>query len=490
MCHLTSERPLETTPSSFSRRRAFLLLAAYGVFLFLTNPWVTTFEDEAAFIDQARKPVTETLALFAAGGAHAHPPLPDILLHFWLLFTGESFSTLRIPSIAFYCLMLWTVAATAELLWRQGWTALVLGMSWPAGYLLGRPAGWYSLSMLALAAVVWFYCKRNLIGLALGGILLVNTNYFGWVFLAVIASDFIIHAPSWRELRRFYLVIGLIGLGFLPLVGTFLRTAGAPLHPWTLTTTLKLFYFAHSLLGSEMAAPWTWPGMLAAGAGACLLALAVRQPQSWRVGLWLAAAVTIAMATGVLNGSRMSMFAPWLLLFLTPVVGLARTRVAAVLVGLAFAMGWLGIVTGRFPGTFRYLEPWAEVAREVVEISKPGDAVIAAHPSFFFYLSYLLPSNRGRGPVAEPVTVAGRTIASVSHWREASGSTPRIIYVRSVLMSYLMSPDEELLQQGAQWKLEREIRYLRDPGIDVKRKFFPGTFQPEWRIQIFVWRKP
>lgn len=79
--HLTAERPPETTPSSFSRRRAFLLLAAYGVFLFLTNPWVTTFEDEATFIDQARTPVAEMLTLFLKGGAHAHPPLPDILLH-------------------------------------------------------------------------------------------------------------------------------------------------------------------------------------------------------------------------------------------------------------------------------------------------------------------------------------------------------------------------------------------------------------------------
>jgi hypothetical protein len=184
------------------------------------------------------------------------------------------------------------------------------------------------------------------------------------------------------------------------------------------------------------------------------------------------------------------MLAPWLLLFLTPIVGLARTRVAAVLVGLAFAMGWLGIVTGCYPGTFRYTEPWAQVTREVVEISQPGDAVIGAHPSFFFYLSYLLPSNRGRGMIREPVTVAGRTIASVPDWREASSSTRRILYVRSVLMPYLLEPDEELLQHAAQWKLEREIRYQRDPGIDVKRKFFPGTFQPEWRIQIFVWRKP
>src|SRR5579862_1424619 len=93
----------------------FALLFALGYLFFATNRWVTFFDDEVAIVTAAAAPVHQTLQLFWNGqGMHQHPPLYDLLLHFWLRFTGARFSLLRLPGIASYLLGLWMLSRAAE----------------------------------------------------------------------------------------------------------------------------------------------------------------------------------------------------------------------------------------------------------------------------------------------------------------------------------------------------------------------------------------
>jgi hypothetical protein len=67
-----------------------LLFPALAAALFLTDRWFSILDDEANFIVYSSEPVRHTLELYRAGMYHhAHPPLTDIILHFWLALTAS-----------------------------------------------------------------------------------------------------------------------------------------------------------------------------------------------------------------------------------------------------------------------------------------------------------------------------------------------------------------------------------------------------------------
>ncbi len=526
------------------RQLAAVLLVAYGGFLFLTNSRVTVFEDEASMIWLARKSVADLISPSLSGqGWFHHPPLSEMALHFWLRLTHDSFALLRAPSILFYCAALWIVAETAHLLWDARWTALLLGITWPEGYLLGRAAGWYALSMLGMAGLAWCYFlwRRSgrvlhLAAMAAWAVLLVYTNHFGWVFLAALGLDLLLARPAPRRLAQFLGAVGAVVLAFLPLVPELLAKTRAEIRfsGAVVAAALRSAYLAHSVFASEMAAPWTWPGAIAALSAAAILWIGLRHPESRRALLWLAAPLGVGIATGVLSSPRLILFGPWLVLFLTGVAApLGRGRppgrpLLAFLggikagqragcgpggpphqkakwplalglphprrwffAGLCFGMGWLGIATGRYAGTHRYTEPWNEAAERVVEISRTGDVVLCSHPSFYFYLSYLLPWKADRLVPWDPVFAGGRTFLSVYGWRRASlAPGARLIYVRTALMPWGAHVENEVLQYASQ-NLRRvgEYQFDRDPSAALKNRRFPDVPQPEWRIRIEVWTR-
>jgi hypothetical protein len=475
-------------------RRAVLAVAAYAALLAATNGRVAVFEDEATIVALARKASISTSLQRIASGAlpHEHPPLADAILHYWLRWTHESFSLLRAPSLLFYCLGLWVVAEAAELLWKARWCALALGVAWPAGFYLGRPAGWYGLSVLELAAVTLFYLrwrisKRAAWLVALGGtaLLLVYTNYFGWVFLALWSLDLAIDADGRKLLPKYFLAMTAVAALQVPLIPAIAaRAAASSSRFWE--TAPKSLYLTYSLLPGEMAAPWAWPGVVAVVAGCGLLILGLRCPACRRPLLWLAGPLLIAFLTSVLAGQRLVLFAPALLLFLTSVVRFARRGVALVLVAAAFGAGWLGVLTGRYAGTFRYLEPWPEVVRRVLEVSQPGDLVLCSHPSFYFYLSYQIPWSASRGLPAEPVAAAGRLWAAP---RRPGIPAAQVVFVDTATTPGFDSVHRELRRSGG-WGRTEVQRWLPDPGWKWKRRFYPAAGQPEWRIRLEIWTKP
>ena len=483
-----------------SRSRAAGVLVLYALFLFLTNPRVTVFEDEASIVAAARKNVRQTIARFAAGyGEHDHPPLSDILLHLWLRSIPRSMAAVRAPFIVFYCLALWILAETAHLLWNKRSTTVALGIAWPAGYFLGRPAGWYTVAAMELAGLTWFYCrwretgrKIHLAGLAACALLLVYTNYFGWVFLAALAVDLVVRPAGRRFLRQFLLAMGAVALAFLPLVPVLLSEVQSKLsasRPWHQKLVYGV-YMTYSLLASEMVAPWTWPGMIVAACGIGLFWFGWKNAASRRALLLLAGPLLLALALGILGWARMALFFPWFLLFLTSAVGLARTRAAPALAALMFAMGWLGVFTQRYAGAHRYIEPWQPVVSQVAEMSRPGDAILSSHPSFYFYLSYLPGWEAVNGIPPEPLSIAGRILAPVGSWEPAVAGAGHIIYPRSNLMPWDAEEEVKFLDYARKNpRLDREWRFVEDRGVRIKRFFFPDVRQPEWRIELQVWTK-
>jgi hypothetical protein len=238
-----------------------------------------------------------------------------------------------------------------------------------------------------------------------------------------------------------------------------------------------------------MAAPWTAPGAVALAAGCGLLWFGVTNAQSRCFLLWVAAPFAFAGAAGVLTGARLALFGPWLLLFLAR---LPERRGVRALVAAAFAAGWLATGLGGFAGAWRYVEPWDQAATEVLRVSRPGDLVLATHPSFYFYTSYRIPWDHRRGRPLKPVEAAGRRWAPVWFWREETARAPsRMIYVASTLTGAAVRFDPECREFLARnYTLEHRSRFLRDPAVQIKRAVFPGVFQPEWRIEVTVWVRP
>ena len=174
--------------------------------LLSTNRWLTEVDDECAIIDRASQSVSQTLGLYFHGvGQHEHPPLFDILLHGWLRLTGANIHLLRIPSILFYVLGAWVLGKAAKNLGgiRSQWWVLLIVTLWPFGYHYGRLATWYPFSFLLVCLLTLTYLKfvaqpsvaswLPMLACSLG---LVYANYFGWVFLAFLALDFLIRSPG------------------------------------------------------------------------------------------------------------------------------------------------------------------------------------------------------------------------------------------------------------------------------------------------------
>src|ERR1039457_4372265 len=87
-----------------SRNLKALLILGVALSVFIGSDAHFTFvEDETTIVNAARQPATQTLALFWAGrGQHEHPPLSDLLLHFWLPIGGSAPWFLRLPFVVFY----------------------------------------------------------------------------------------------------------------------------------------------------------------------------------------------------------------------------------------------------------------------------------------------------------------------------------------------------------------------------------------------------
>lgn len=512
---------IETHPNSRSlllsrakyraQRSLWIVPAALGLLMVFTNHWVNEVDDEYTILDQAAKPVARTMSLFLKGvGQHEHPPLYDVLIHAWLRLTGGNEHLLRVPSIFFYALGVYVIALVAR---RFGGIqsqvcVLVLIAIWPFGFYFGRLATWYSFCFLLVSLVTLLYLRfvdrPSVATWALylvGSLALIYSNYFGWALLACLAADFVIrNRGHLNRSLRVLLYTGLILLiAYIPLMRAFWRElhSGPHFHGIGLTTVANGIYGMYCLFVSESVAPWFWflgiPTAIAVTT--CLLLILLWSPTSARrFLLYFLALFTVMTLLGIAIPKRLLFISPWLLLAIGIALGANSNRLVRGTLMAALAVtssvGWYGIFARRYYAAPHWLEPWELVARRAALVVHDQGIVIGDNPSFFFYLSYMLPSKssltfQDHGFVGYlPNSIQTQRVYDDPQWNDAGRPISTIVFLVRGLHYGMPSLDDADRWLNDHCAMTKRELMVHDPGAQWKRRFAPAIEEPEWRIEL------
>jgi hypothetical protein len=492
---------------------ALLLLGAAMV---AADSHFTFLDDEAVILMAADKPVTETIKVFLTEkGEHEHPPLADILLHFWLPVGRTNPHWLRLPSVLFYLTGLLALTAAA---WRlagrsAGWALLGIFLLWPFGFQFGRLAGWYSLAFLLVNLLTLGYLRllrqpamREWFLFGVPAVLLVYTNYFGWAVIGCLALDYMLRHRRRDRLSLKALTVFLLGvfLLFTPLLRAFLEEFQSSSDiMWPLSS--KVYFGAYNfycLFVSESVAPWCWPLsvpvslaiLLAIGLSFGLIAKEVRYFLAYFVLLYL-----MMTFLGIDTTKRLLFTSPWLLLGIACALASHHhkrsRRLLATCLGVIAAVGWFGILTRRYYASPHFLEPWPQVADLASHAIQQGNVVVANHPVFFFYLDYSLaradhsdPSASRDGPPRWP---QNPRLYKVDDWG-GSGHPTRstILFVRGRSNAYLNDTIAAQSWLDNHCSLQEETRLIPDVGYLLRSRYLPGGNIDAYRIYISRYRCP
>ena len=194
------------------------------------------------------------------------------------------------------------------------------------------------------------------------------------------------------------------------------------------------------------------------------------------------------------------MIAAWLILSIgttlaTATLPSARRLLAAALV-LVGAMGWFGIFSRKLYAAPHWIEPWDEVARQAAEVTDNGGTVIGNNPTFFFYLTYLLPStnpttNRNYAGIL-PTSLRAPNIYTPQQWISAGAPVKRTVAVVDGLNYWVPGPSMEEIRAALSSRCSRvsEVDLVRDTGAKWKQKYQPASGQREWRIRVVIYGCP
>jgi hypothetical protein len=498
------------TPKELPRQVLPLLLL--GIVLIGTNQNFTMIDDETRIIAAAAQPVRTTLALFWSGaGQHEHPPLYDLLLHFWLKWTGGAFEYLRVFPVVFYLVGLFLLGRAARrLAGADSANAVIwIGVFWPFGFLYGRIAAWYSFSFFLVAGLTLAYlhyletptrARRALLIVLCAALLW--TNYFGWAILGCLAIDRLLRyraAETTAKPADLLRMAVVLCLAFLPLLRAFrtVLSENLVLHQSPLGIVATAAFNVYSFFVSESVAPWFWflsiPAGLAALACIGLVAASVPAPAR-RFLLYSGICIAMMAVTGILVTKRLLLIAPWVLLPIGLAVGTGKSRIYRFGLPLALlviaGIGWYGIYSRRYYSAPRFIEPWERTAQDAAAKVRGGATVIANNPSFFFYLTYILrvPESGASWKFAGtvPDQVQHPQVMSPEQWL-ASGHpfAPSMIWVRGMGGQISEGPMEQAAQELDHGCGARTSRlFMRDEGYKWKQRIFPERDELPWRIEV------
>jgi hypothetical protein len=523
----TPHPPAALTPAQTRLRVALAdasLLLLLAFILFSTNHLFTFIDDEANILGPAAQPTGAFLSsLGTLLRGHEHPPLYDLLLHFWLRATGGAMDWLRVPSVVFFVVGLFCLSRAARLLaGAPASTALLwLGALWPYGFHFGRLAGWYSFAFFLIAALTWAYlhhaallaenrdpaaCRSAWVRVCLLGLALVYTNYLGWALLFLLAvDDWIRHRARPETKKRLLATAAIFVVAYAPLWPAlwFELTVGVTVRQsWTYRLA-NAAYNVYVLFVSESVAPWFWslgiPAALAT-AGCLLLALLGLRGHARRFLIFASILVAVMALAGILYPRRLFMVAPWFLLAIAAGIGAIENRYwrsgIALCLGLVAATGWYGFYARRFYATPRFFEPWQAVAQEAADTVRGGGLVIGNNPSFFFYLTYALqvpesPSGfRFSGIVTE--TIQYPQVWEAEDWEHAGRPLrPNVLWI----LGMPGAAQGSAMATAGQWLDThcggREVHYLaRDPSYQAKQRLAPEINQLLWRVETHDYACP
>jgi len=503
--------PRQRKPNEFVQLITPLLLLGIG--LVTTNRSVTFIDDESTILNLATRTVRQTVALFGPGQTppYPHPPLFDILLHFWLRWTGGNFDYLRLPSILLFMAGLFLLGqAGRHLTGRFGGSAVTwLGALWPYGFHFGRLAVWYSCSFFLVSGLTLAYLKyaeerttARWTAMFLFSIGLIWTSYFGWAILGCLVIDTLFLSQGQKFPAAIKALAGtaaLLFVAFLPVLPAFRYSLGSdmglPHH--ALSSAANAAFTGYSLFVSESVAPWHWALSIPAGIGVllCIALVVWFSPTAVRRFVLYAASLILLMAfVGILNTKRVMLVAPWILLPIGVAIETAKPRwatftLAAALLAIG-GIGWYGIYARRYYSAPRFLEPWQEVAADAAGQIRSGATVIADHPSFRLYLTYDLRAPqqaepwRFEGLVPDPIPYP--QVFLPEGWLAAGYPINRkMILIRGGRDPGGNMPIDEAVRRLDQAcsSISSRLR-MRDDGYEWKQRFFPELGEPLWRIEI------
>lgn len=497
-----------------NKRLVFLIvLFGLGTALVSTNPWFTVLDDECAIISAAAQPLSYTVKKYVSGaGQHEHPPLYDLIFHLWLSLTNGNIHLLRVPAVVFYLLGIWALAgAGAYLSQDKGVTwVLVLAVLWPFGFHFGRVAAWYSFCFLLVSLLTWAhlrYIERPTLTrwteFILCALALVYSNYFGWALVGLLILDLAIRdvqafARQWKRLATGIL---LLVVAYIPVLGAFLGELHRGIHVGQslLSTGLLGIYNLYCIFVSESVSPWYWMLGVPAGIAVALCITAV---------LWAAPAVAkrflfyfIALLgtmtiLRIVETKRLLFIAPWLILSVAAMLSSLPKdciwrRLTVLSLIVVSGIGWYGVFARTHYAAPRWLEPWNEVAHEAASVARSGGIVIGNNPSFFFYLTYLLPDGDqppavSRFPGLLPAATRRDRVYDPQQWLTAGERLgPTVFLVKGLHYGTPEAPTDEAERYlDNHCKLTNVEKKVYDPGAAWKARFAPDTGQIPWRIQL------
>ena len=485
---------------------AHLPLLGLAAVLLLTNPWYGLIDDEAYQVGSAAQPIAIVATQFKTDAAQLHPPLPDILLHYWLALTGNSLLLLRVPSILFFTLGIWVSSRAAEK--AAGPAAaratIVLSMLWPYGFHFGRYAVWLPFCFFLLACVTYTYLgwleqptPKRLSWFVISALALLYTNFMGWAFLAALGVDFLfrreLHSRAhWSQLA---IAVALLVTAYAPVWPQFLQLFKDRTPAISASAFLTSLYSLYVLVASESIAPWVLPlsiplTLSMVGCGLIILLKASRLARMLYAST-LVSALALALS-GEINPKRVMPLGAWLLI--SAGIALATTPRRwrrSLIVGFTVigAISWFGIASRRCYSTPRSLEPWQQIAQVAAASVLSHEIVIGSHPAFLFYLTRDLmtaegiPAGHFRGNYAEQLQHPG--VYHVAAWIAAGHPTsPRMLFVGAMYGTDFQTTTEASAWLDQHCRRENTERFLKNPEYELKGKLFGPSQASPWRIEV------
>jgi Dolichyl-phosphate-mannose-protein mannosyltransferase len=388
------------------------VVAAYAIVIVSTNHLFTILDDESTIIVYAgNQPLTILHNFLSGSPANQHPPLSEVILHFWLAATNYSFFMLRVFANFFYIAGILVTAVCARRLAGKGayWATLLVGFLWPFAFQYGRITGWYCFCLFLLAWLTWAYLRilddqnhRSWISFGIAAILMVWSNYFGVVLLLLFLADLAIFHPKLaaKHFRSLFLIVAAVAISFWPLVKIAIALAGLPNHTVSIASIVGLksaiasFGFPFfSVFGSVAVAPWYLPLSIPILVGTVFLLWSTWFSLGRRWLIYLVLSMVLLELCGQLNIKRVLFLLPWLFLAIGISVASRASRyprLATAAIAVLIVTGWIGIVSGRHYSTTNLYEPWNKVSRFASVDARRGATIVSENFPFFLYLDYQL----------------------------------------------------------------------------------------------------
>ena len=491
--------------------KAWLLTAlvlAVAVLVFVASDrWFPILDDEIAIINVARWPVSETVRLFwFGGGQHEHPPLTDILWHWWLPVGGAAQWSLRLPSILLYLTGLVLLALTAQ---KMGGAPafkalLVLGLLWPYGFHFARLAAWYSFCFFLVATLTLTYLRYierptglKLAIFVIAALCLVYSNYYGWAVMFCFAIEAFISGRHKQGGRLMLITFFTLLVAYAPIWTAFAKellghpdfSGGSSL----LTKLMTAVYNVNAVFVSESVAPWFWyfsvPAFACIATSVLCSATLFSSAKRWFVYFALLFAGMAVL--GIVRPNRLLFFSAWLLLAFAvalsnPGKRAARNVLIVTLAGIS-AIGWTGIIARRYYAAPHFIEPWAEIADKAALAQRQGALIIGNNSAFFFDLHYSLQRLGSVPRSALPGWTDYPGVVRVEKWDETPHSNrSSILFVRGVNNSLIDQTEEVERWLRSNCVSRSQQPLVPDSGAALKARFYKGKGQqqPPFRISV------